>query len=246
MLLQMADSWTSHDHLLCRSRDHWFLGTTKDLLRLFEDAIGEPLSACTRIIILHVEVKLAKGWVDPRPWVRGCEPELSSFDQAVSKASVRKRRVESCEGWRDSVAEVRRCKRPRLAWLRSKEVEWRDAKAQQVQDKVDHREPFGFFFSEGPKWGQTKRDAKLRNSRVPFCSIPIRASPVFATFKEPRACAIAGLLCLWEKFVLQMFRLNGMLVRLWNETAPENLKISGESNRRALNPVFLNLFFEYG
>ena len=30
---------------------------------------------------------------DPRPWVRGCEPELSSFDQEVSRASLRKRRM---------------------------------------------------------------------------------------------------------------------------------------------------------
>ena len=35
------------------------------------------------------------------------------------------------------VAEVRRCKRRRLAWLRSKEVAWWDDKAQQAQDKVD-------------------------------------------------------------------------------------------------------------
>ena len=26
--------------------------------------------------------------MDPRPWVRGCEPELSSFDQEVSRASL--------------------------------------------------------------------------------------------------------------------------------------------------------------
>ena len=30
---------------------------------------------------------------DPRPWVRGCEPELSSFDQEVSRASLRKRKA---------------------------------------------------------------------------------------------------------------------------------------------------------
>ena len=29
---------------------------------------------------------------DPRPWVRGCENELVTFDQAVTQASCRKRR----------------------------------------------------------------------------------------------------------------------------------------------------------
>ena len=153
------DTWfhpkglTGHpiDHLLCRPRDHRFLGATKVL---FEETTGASWSAYTD----HnpVEVKLAKGWVyrapprtprklrrpnwgvlrgsgeaaqvarsalaaemnrrvgeeqpdtwsdlvslglgvsravlgeeprpDPRPWVRGCEPELSSFDQEVSRA----------------------------------------------------------------------------------------------------------------------------------------------------------------
>ena len=52
---------------------------------------------------------------------------------AVSRASVRKRQAETWEEWSESVAEVRRCKRRRLAWLRSKEVAWRDDKAQQAQ-----------------------------------------------------------------------------------------------------------------
>ena len=53
-------SFTGHaiDHLLCRSRDHRFLGASKVL---FEDTVGEAWSAYTD----HnpVEVKLAKGWV---------------------------------------------------------------------------------------------------------------------------------------------------------------------------------------
>ena len=74
---------------------------------------------------------------EARPWVKGCEPELVSFDQAVSRASVRKRQAETWEEWTASVAEVRRCKRRRLAWRRSKEVSWWDGKAQQAQDKAD-------------------------------------------------------------------------------------------------------------
>ena len=50
---------------------------------------------------------------DVRPWVRGCEPELSGYDQAVSSASIRKRQAETWEEWSESVAEVRRCKRRR-------------------------------------------------------------------------------------------------------------------------------------
>ena len=50
---------------------------------------------------------------DPRPWVRGCEPELSSCDQEVSRASFRKRKAEDWDEWKDSVADVRRCKRRR-------------------------------------------------------------------------------------------------------------------------------------
>ena len=38
---------------------------------------------------------------DPRPWVRGCEPELSSFNQAASRACIRKRQADSWEEWRD-------------------------------------------------------------------------------------------------------------------------------------------------
>ena len=74
---------------------------------------------------------------DVRPWVRGCESELANYDQAVSRASIRKRQAETWEEWSESVVEVRRCKRRRLAWIRSKEVEWWDAKALQAQDKAD-------------------------------------------------------------------------------------------------------------
>ena len=82
---------------------------------------------------------------NPRPWVRGCEPELSSFDQEVSRASLRKRKAEDWDEWKAFVADVRRCKRRRFAWLRSKEVAWWDQKAQQVQDKADQGDDFGVF-----------------------------------------------------------------------------------------------------
>ena len=53
-------SFTGHatDHMLCRSRNHRFLGASKVL---FEDTVGEAWSAYTD----HnpVEVRLAKGWV---------------------------------------------------------------------------------------------------------------------------------------------------------------------------------------
>ena len=218
-------SWSGHaiDHLLCRSRDHRFLGATRVL---FEDKVGESWSAYTD----HnpVEVRLAKGWVyrapprtprklrrpnwlllrgssesaqtarealateldrrvgdeqpatwsdlvtlgvgvaravlgeepkrDVRPWVRGCEPELSGFDRAISDASIRKRQAETWEEWSASVAEVRRCKRRRVAWLRSKEVAWWDAKAQQAQDKADQGDAFGVF--------ATFKELRLRGSSL--------------------------------------------------------------------------------
>ena len=57
-------SWTGHpiDHLLCRLRDHRFLGATRVL---FEETVGEHWSAYTD----HnpAEVKLAKGWVYRAP-----------------------------------------------------------------------------------------------------------------------------------------------------------------------------------
>ena len=57
-------SFTGHaiDHLLCRSRDHKFLGAAKVL---FEETVGAAWSAYTD----HnpVEVKLAKGWVFRAP-----------------------------------------------------------------------------------------------------------------------------------------------------------------------------------
>ena len=205
-------SWTGHpiDHLLCRPRDHRFLGATKVL---FEDALGESWSA----YVDHkpVDVRLAKGWIyrapprtprrlrrpnwvalrgssdgavlaraalateldrratedqpttwsdvvslgvgvaravlgeepvqDHRPWVKGLEHELSTYDQAVSGAYTRKRQADSLEELRESVAEIRRCKRRRSAWLRAKEVEWWDDKARQVQDKADQGDAFGVF-----------------------------------------------------------------------------------------------------
>ena len=45
--------------------------------------------------------------LDPRPWVRGCEPV---FDKAVSLASSRKRAAASLAEWREAHYEVRRCK----------------------------------------------------------------------------------------------------------------------------------------
>ena len=44
---------------------------------------------------------------DARPWVRGCESELASYDQDVSRASVRKRQAETWQEWTDSLADVR-------------------------------------------------------------------------------------------------------------------------------------------
>ena len=232
-------SFTGHaiDHLLCRSRDHRFLGASK---ALFEETVGEAWSAYTD----HnpVEVKLAKGWVyrappriprrlrrpnwvalkgsgdaanvarsalateldrrvadeqpttwpevvslglgvaravlgeepkkDPRPWVRGCEKELVTFDQAVTQASCRKRAAESWDDWWEANREVRRSKRRRMAWLRDKEVAWWDAKAQQVQDKADQGDAFG----------------------------------VFATFKELRLRG--SCLLLWVMFLLRRFKVN--------------------------------------
>ena len=117
---------------------------------------------------------------DARPWVRGCEPELASYDRDVSRATVRKRQAETWEEWTESVAEVRRCKRRRLAWLRSKEVAWWDNKAQQAQDKADQGDSFGVFaafkelrlrgssFSSGevrPVEAQAERDAWAEHFR---------------------------------------------------------------------------------
>ena len=36
---------------------------------------------------------------DPRAWVRGCEKEIVTFDQAVTQASCRKRAAESWDDW---------------------------------------------------------------------------------------------------------------------------------------------------
>ena len=77
---------------------------------------------------------------DPRLWVRGCENEFVTFDQAVAQASCRKRAAESWDEWWESNREVRR-----VAWLRNKEVTWWNAKAQQVQDKADQGDAFGVF-----------------------------------------------------------------------------------------------------
>ena len=95
---------------------------------------------------------------DPRPWVRGCENELVTFDQAVTQASCRKRAAESWDEWREANRKVRRCKRRRTAWLRDKEVAWWDAKAQQVQDKADQGDAFGVF--------ATFKEVRLRGSSV--------------------------------------------------------------------------------
>ena len=48
--------------------------------------------------VLAVEPRL-----DPRPWARGCELELCSFDQEVSRASLRKRKAEDWDEWKVSV-----------------------------------------------------------------------------------------------------------------------------------------------
>ena len=56
------------------------------------------------------------------------------------------------------MAEVRRCKRRRLAWIRSKEVAWWDAKAQQAQDKADQGDAFRVF--------ATFKELRLRGSSL--------------------------------------------------------------------------------
>ena len=118
---------------------------------------------------------------DARPWVRGCEPELASYDQDVSRASVRKRQAESAaetwEEWTASVAEVRRCKRRRLAWLRSKEVEWWDNKAKQAQDKADQGDSFGVFAAF--------KELRLRGSSLSSGEVrPVDAQAVFRKIGE--------------------------------------------------------------
>ena len=82
---------------------------------------------------------------DLRPWVRGCESELRVFDQAVSLASSRKRSATSWEGWREASHDVRRCKRRRGAWLRDKEVQWWDDKAQLAQVQANKGDAYGAF-----------------------------------------------------------------------------------------------------
>ena len=77
---------------------------------------------------------------------------------AISDASVRKRQAETWEEWSESVAEVRRCKRRRVAWLRSKEVVWWDAKAQQAQDRAGQGDAFGVF--------ATFKELRLRGSSL--------------------------------------------------------------------------------
>ena len=108
--------------------------------------------------------------LDPRPWVRGCDPELSSFDQEVSRASLRKRKAKDWDEWQASVADVRRCKRHRSAWLRSKEVAWWDQKAQQVQDKADQGDAFGVFatFKELRNRGASPSLGEVRPANAPF------------------------------------------------------------------------------
>ena len=90
--------------------------------------------------------------LDPRPWVRGCEPAL----RAVSLASSRKRAAASWEEWREAHYEVRRCKRRRGAWLRDKEVQWLSDKARLAQDQADKGDAFGVF--------ATFRELRLRGS----------------------------------------------------------------------------------
>ena len=74
---------------------------------------------------------------DPRPWVRVCEKELVTFDQAVTQASRRKRAAESWDDWWEANREVRSSKRRRTAWLRDKEVAWWDASPKEVQGERD-------------------------------------------------------------------------------------------------------------
>ena len=86
----------------------------------------EPPTTWSELVTVGIGVARAVLGEEPkrdvRPWVRGCESELSVYDQAVSRASIRKRQAETWEEWSESVAEVRRCKRRHLAWIRAREV----------------------------------------------------------------------------------------------------------------------------
>ena len=119
---------------------------------------------------------------DPCPWVRGCEPELSSYDQAVSRVSICKRQAETWDDWKDLVAAVRRCKRRRLAWLRSKEVAWWDAKARAVATGL--RSWFQVSEKEGsmPTW-DCPRDVEFADDTV-TCSVAFFARPVEQLFDD--------------------------------------------------------------
>ena len=93
---------------------------------------------------------------DSRPWAWGCEPELSSYDQAVSWAlfaSDRRNLGRSGGNWLRRLDDAK----PRhLAWLRCKEVAWWDAKAQRTQDKAD----------QGDALAQVERDAWAEHFRL--------------------------------------------------------------------------------
>ena len=100
--------------------------------------------------------------LDPTPWVRGCEPELSSFEE-VSRASLRKRKAEDWDEWKASVADVRRCKRRRSAWFKSKEVAW--------WEKADQGDAFWCFchFKELRNRGASSLSlGKVRPADAPF------------------------------------------------------------------------------
>ena len=80
--------------------------------RVTED---EP-TTWTEVVLLGVGIARAVLGEEPvqdhRPWVKGLEHELSTYDQAVSGAHTRNRQADSWEELRESVAEIRRCKRP--------------------------------------------------------------------------------------------------------------------------------------
>ena len=109
----------------------------------------------------------------PTTWPKGFLWVLVWLGQFWAKSL---RRAGLWEEWQESVSEVRHCKRCCLAWLRSEEVEWWDAKAQHVQDKADQGDAFGveelrnrgFFFYLGelhPAEVQAERDTWAKHCR---------------------------------------------------------------------------------
>ena len=83
---------------------------------------------------------------DHRPWVKGLEHELSTHDQAVSGAYTRKRQADSLEELRESLAEIRRCKRRRSAGLGLRRLSGGMIRPGRFRTKPTKVMLLGFFF----------------------------------------------------------------------------------------------------